>query len=356
MMLVLMWWCCGGWLAQDPSPLVVPADELFDELREAPLLQQEREQRLVELFRQAGAAEDGIELFPLKIEVDQKLQSIERKLREAGQSAAEILAIQKKERELWSQPMNNVIARIPGSGDRILVLCANFDAVEGGNRVLLNWTGCVAMANVYQSLRAAGLSHQLWCVGFAAQGLGCVGSRTWVQSLQKEQLEKIDAVIDLECLGMADPAVFADQSSVGLKWVAREAAREIGLELPIRDYENLPSKSSDLTAFRSRKIPTLFIDGIDPSRADLLFKPAGIEAVDPKAMDSAHRLVVRILLALDPMPFPVTTEVLEEKGLSRQDIALLQKPSIVALTLREPELPADKKPAESKPASDHEHP
>jgi Peptidase family M28 len=123
----------------------------------------------------------------------------------------------------------NVVADLDGQSEEAIVVSAHYDSVWRGPGVVDNATGVEGLRRVAEQLAGRGHMRSLIFVAFAAEEIGCVGSRQYVYDAQiAGDLERIKACVNLDCIAhgdrfelMASPPALAER--------ARGLADELGL-------------------------------------------------------------------------------------------------------------------------------
>src|SRR4051812_36060544 len=254
----------------DDAPTVVAERELLEELRAAPGENEARQRTLRALYEQAGARPEDIALqaVPTRDELEPVL--------------------------------HNIIVTKRGETDAVIVVGGHLDKVPPGDGVIDDWSGACLATNLYQTLRPLRTRHTFVFIGFAHEERGLLGSRAYVASLSPETRAKVVAMVNLECLGVADPFLWTNGSTDRLEALAHRVAEEDGL--PLRDHV-LESVGADSIPFDRAGIPTITFDGLPESRFDLIHSEHDTyDKVRPECYVNAYRVVARFLLALDRTP------------------------------------------------------
>lgn len=206
--------------------LGVPEDgELNDEVRRTPLENAAREKAVVELFVQAGADPGSI------------------RLQDIGRGA------------------NNVILTKRGTGDRVIVVGAHYDKVDVGQGTIDNWTGAAMLTNLYQALHDVPTTHTIVFIAFGREEEGLVGSAKYVRALTRDQLGMIDAMVNLDTLGVDGTYSWKNNSDQGLLRLFAETARARQLDLA---EIQLWGGDADSTSFRRAGVPAMTLFGASP--------------------------------------------------------------------------------------------
>ncbi len=256
-------------LADEPKPTIslVSDQEIIAELRAAPRDNQERVQKLRELYLQAGAQPDQI-----------RLQEV-------------------KANETDDKPQHNVIVTKPGTSDSVIVVGGHLDKVADGDGIIDDWSGASLATNLFQTIRPLDTTHTFVFIGFAHEEIGLVGSRAYVDSLSDKEKGKIKAMINLECLGADDPFIWTNGSTDSLEIIARRVAREHNL--PLRDHK-LFGVGADSIPFDRVGIPNITFDGLAVEHFALIHSDRDtFENINQSSYLNAYRLTSRFLLTLD---------------------------------------------------------
>ena len=266
--------------------------------------------RLVELLKQRGAEEDALEITAVP-PPDEKwlgfLQSQYRvALREYGLAPLDIDQVVAVEvARLQADLGQNVLLRVPGKTDRVLIVGASLDVPPGGSGVINDWSACVVLAHLYEAIAAAELDHSVWFAAFGASHAGAMGATAMANAMTPEQAERVDAFIHLDTLGMTGPAVWIEMSGA-LTGIIERCAHELEVPLAEHSLTDGDRRGGDLGAFRGLKIPTAWIHGVDWARTDLLRgEQETVELIDEVGLEQTQRLVHGLLLVLDRLQKPV---------------------------------------------------
>ena len=113
----------------------------------------------------------------------------------------------------------NVVAELPGRSNEAVVVSAHYDSVWRGPGVIDNATGVEGVRRLAEQLAGDRHARSLIFIGFAAEEIGCVGSRSWLfDSEVTGELERIKAIVNLDCIAhgdrfelMASPQALSDR-------------------------------------------------------------------------------------------------------------------------------------------------
>jgi Iap family predicted aminopeptidase len=115
----------------------------------------------------------------------------------------------------------NVVAELRGQSEEAIVVSAHYDSVWRGPGVVDNATGVEGVRRIAENLAGHGHMRSLIFIGFAAEEIGCIGSRSWIfDSEVTGELARIRACVNLDCIAhgerlelMASPRALADRLS-----------------------------------------------------------------------------------------------------------------------------------------------
>jgi putative aminopeptidase FrvX len=169
------------------------------------------------------------------------------------------------EEKLTEQPVKglkqgNVICTLPGSSDSVIVVGAHFDHVDAGDGVVDNWSGASMLPSLYQAVKTEPRKHTFIFVAFAGEEKGLVGSRFYVSSLTPEQEKKINAMVNMDTLGLGPTEVWVTRSDQKLVRALNGIA--LALKLPLTGVNVDGVGVSDEEAFVNRKVPTITIHSL----------------------------------------------------------------------------------------------
>ncbi len=234
-------------------------------LREVPKKDSEREPRLKELLLEAGCAPANLSEEPVK-----------------G----------------YHDP--NVICVLPGELPSEIVVGAHFDHVSIGEGVVDNWSGATLLPDLLQSIRTLPRHHTFVFIGFTAEERGLVGSNFYVKHLPPEQLKDIDAMINIDSVGMTTTKVWLSHSDPKLVSILAQVAAS--MELPVAGVNVERVGSADSEPFRNHKIPAITFHSATQENFRVLHsKDDTIRAISLPDYFNTYKLLSAYLAACDKM-------------------------------------------------------
>jgi Peptidase family M28 len=237
---------------------------------------------------------------------------VEERLKSYKQSDSEREAVMKtlfqsagcSEGRLVEQPVKgsklpNVICTLPGRTDSVIVVGANFDHAEAGDGVIDNWSGASMLPSLYQALNIEPRRHTFVFVAFAGQHQGFLGSRFYANELSPDQIQKIDAMVDINSLGLGPTEVWVSRSDE--KLVRALNGMAVSLKVPLTGINIDWVDEYDEGAFVDRKVPTITVHSLNGRTPPLLLhlRKDNYSAVHFDEYYKSYRLLSAYLVLLD---------------------------------------------------------
>jgi Iap family predicted aminopeptidase len=190
----------------------------------------------------------------------------------------------------------NVICTLPGDTNSEIVVGAHFDFVDRGKGVVDNWSGCSLLPSLFQDLKATARRHTFVLIGFTNEEAGLVGSEFYVHDLTKEKRKNIQAMVNLDSLGLSPAKV--DVANKTLTEALFTVAGRTKLPLSRMSVAGLGRSDSD--SFRDRHIPAITIHSVTYDNWKVLHGPGDrLSAIRLDDYYSTYLLIRSYLLYLD---------------------------------------------------------
>ncbi len=247
--------------ATDPTPVLSKVEEFRDAFAAVPCKNEERLPAVKALFLKMGAPEADITV--------EKIKDVE-----------------------------NIVIRKQGETDEKIIIGAHYDlAGDGSCGAADNWTGIVAIAHIYKSLKDMKLKKTLIFVGFGKEEEGLVGSKAMAKQLKKETIPQYCAMVNVDGVGLATPQSLTNVSSKKLTELAGELAKKI--EVPFEPI-NLANASSDSVSFKDKKIPAISIVGMTLDWPKIYHtKNDQVARVNPNYVYFSYRLALLLVATIN---------------------------------------------------------
>lgn len=237
----------------------------------------------VETFREAFVS------VPCKNE--QRLQAVKDLFLQAGVPESDI-TIQK------IKDVENIVIRKQGETEEKIVIGAHYDLTgEGSCGAADNWTGIVAIANIYKSLKDVKLKKTLIFVGFGKEEEGLLGSKAMAKQIKKQDVPSYCAMVNVDGVGLTSPQSLTNVSNKKLTEQSKELAKKI--EVPFEPIY-IGNASSDSDSFNNKKIPAISIVGMSKDWAKIYHsKNDQVAAVNPNFVYQSYKLALNLVLTIN---------------------------------------------------------
>lgn len=191
-------------------------------------------------------------------------------------------------------PKSNVVCTLPGETDDVVVVGGHFDKASKGDGAVDDWSGVSLLPSLYQSMAAMPKRRFTWVfAGFAEEETGLNGSKAFVKQLGKDGVGKVQAMLNLECLGLSPTKVWVKRSDVRLVRAVAAIGKAVNSEVAGVDVGEIGD--SDSHPFADKKIPVLDIHSLTQERLPVLHSPADERSA---VEDSWHYETYRLVAAL----------------------------------------------------------
>jgi Iap family predicted aminopeptidase len=195
--------------------------------------------------------------------------------------------------------VENVVIRKGAANDtpEKIVIGAHYDKVSAGCGALDNWTGVVAVAHIYRSLKDLPLKKNVIFVAFGREEEGLVGSSAMAGAIKKEQVAEYCAMINIDSLGLGVAQVADNMSTKKLVDFAESLAKE--MKAPFA-HGPVAGGDSDSTSFNRKGIPALTIHSLTNEWPKILHSNNDNPSkVNHESVYLGYRLALALLVRLD---------------------------------------------------------
>jgi hypothetical protein len=194
----------------------------------------------------------------------------------------------------------NVICALPWPTQETIVIGAHTDKVDAGDGVVDNWTGAVLLPALFYSLSARSRHHTFIFAGFSAEERGLLGSHYYADHLTSAQRVRIEAMVNLDSLGLGPTEVWASHSDKVLLDALGLAASAAGLRVSAMDPPE--GASADSESFVRYHIPRITLHSVTEKTWPILHSPFDtISEVRMIDYYDSYRLIADYLSYLDDM-------------------------------------------------------
>ncbi len=193
--------------------------------------------------------------------------------------------------------VENLVIRKLGASQENIVIGAHYDKVSEGCGAIDNWTGIVALAHLYKSLKDIPLKKTIIFVAFGNEEKGLAGSHAMVETINKDQVSQYCEMINMDSLGLAAPQVADNMSSKKLGAFTADLAKE--MKIPF-GHASIEGADADSSSFIGKKIPALTIHGLTNDWPSILHSRNDQSSkINPNSVYLGYRLVLALVVRLD---------------------------------------------------------
>jgi Iap family predicted aminopeptidase len=195
--------------------------------------------------------------------------------------------------------VENVVIRKAAANDtpEKIVIGAHYDKVSAGCGAIDNWTGIVAVAHIYRTLKDLPLKKNVVFVAFGREEEGLVGSSAMAGAIKKEQVAEYCAMINIDSLGLGVAQVADNMSTKKLVDFAEVLANE--MKAPFA-HGTVAGGNSDSTSFNRKGIPALTIHSLTNEWQKILHSDNDNPSkVNHDSVYLGYRLALALLVRVD---------------------------------------------------------
>jgi len=193
--------------------------------------------------------------------------------------------------------VENIVIRQTGMTAETIIIGAHYDLAALGCGAVDNWSGIVAMAHLYRSIRTLPLQKSVLFVAFGKEELGLIGSKAMVQAIPKAEVSRYCAMINIDSFGLALPFALKNASSPRLVALAEETAA--AMKIP---FNTVPiyNADADSSPFVAKKIPAVTLSGLTSNWQSILHTTNDQKTkVNPTSVYLGYRLALTMWYKLD---------------------------------------------------------
>ncbi len=203
--------------------------------------------------------------------------------------AGEEIIINASVERLGNGPSRNVVAELNNDidDDEVLILGAHYDTTHDSSGANDNGTGVAVLNVLAQELIDDELPFDLRFILFGSEETGLHGSSRYVGGLSRDELSRIDAMINVDSVGLGRIAV---EDSGRIAHMAMDVSDDLGINLLVED---IGYAASDHANFMDAGVDVMFIYGNDLQHIN---SPQDIlERVKPEPMGHAIVIVMGVI-------------------------------------------------------------
>jgi len=204
------------------------------------------------------------------------------------------------EQAVKGSKLPNVICLLPGSSDKVIIVGAHFDRVSEGDGVVDNWSGASILPSLYEAAKSAPRRHTYIFIGFTDEEQGDIGSSFYVRQMTDKQASAIDAMLNMDALGLGPTKVWASHSDQRLTAALAYIAHRLNAPLERADVDGLGWTDAD--TFAARNIPRITIHSLTQKTWDAHILHSSKDNISAMRLDDyyqTYRLLAAYVAYLD---------------------------------------------------------
>jgi Zn-dependent M28 family amino/carboxypeptidase len=183
----------------------------------------------------------------------------------------------------------NVICKLPGESDSMIIVGGHFDFIDKGQGIVDDWSGVALLPSLYETLKGLPRRHTFVFIAFADEETGLNGSSRYVKELSKEQRQRIQAFVNLECLGLGSTKVWVHRATPALVSRLAQVAKSIQAAVGEVDVEKVGDDDSH--PFVAAHMPVITLHSITPDTFKIIHSPKDkLDAIHPEDYYSTYKL------------------------------------------------------------------
>jgi Iap family predicted aminopeptidase len=175
----------------------------------------------------------------------------------------------------------NVVAELRGQSEEAIVVSAHYDSVWRGPGVIDNATGVEGVRRIAEKLARHGHMRSLIFIAFAAEEIGCLGSRAWIFDAEVTgELGRVKACVNLDCIAhgerlelMASPkalshrlAGFAHELGLGERYDLNLGPAGPGVDAFPFHEKGIPAATVSHFGYNEYHLPSERLELVDEQR------------------------------------------------------------------------------------------
>jgi putative aminopeptidase FrvX len=192
----------------------------------------------------------------------------------------------------------NIICTLPGARNSVILVGAHFDHVPAGDGVVDNWSGASLLPSLYQSLSSMPRQHTFVFISFTDEEKGMIGSKFYADHLTNNEITIVDAMIDIDTLGLGPTEVWNSNSDQTL--VKQLVGTASAMKLPVRGMNVDGVGDSDGSSFKRHNIPIITLHSVTKETFRILhtYKDR-LSAIKLDDYYDSYKLIAGYLAVLD---------------------------------------------------------
>jgi hypothetical protein len=203
-----------------------------------------------------------------------------------------------REETVKSKQPPNLMCLLPGTTEQTILVGAHFDHVDPGDGVVDNWSGASLLPSLLYTVRQEPRKHTYIFIGFMGEEHQLQGSEFYVKHLPEEQRVRIQAMINMDTLGLGPTEVWASHSDPNLLNVFAAVAKALQIPVHAMNADNVGSTDSE--SFARFHIPRITIHSLTGETLPVLHSSRDrLDKIQMGEYYDTYRLTAGYLVYLD---------------------------------------------------------
>jgi hypothetical protein len=207
-----------------------------------------------------------------------------------------------REQEVEGAATPNIVCLLPGDGEATVIVGAHYDRNSSARRPIDNWSGAALLPALYHSLHERKRRHTFIFVAFADKGDDLAGARFFAAHLTPSELQRTEAMVNLDVLGLSPTKVWTSHSDKEL--VHDLVTMVYALKLPASQIDLEAAGTTDSEPFALHQIPHITIHSLTQEN----LTEGATTAFRPNNYYDTYRLLCGYLAYLDAILKPRTNQ------------------------------------------------
>lgn len=192
----------------------------------------------------------------------------------------------------------NVICRLQGETDELIIVGAHYDKVRVGTGTIDNWSGAALLPSLYQGLASRKRHYTFVFIAFTGEEEGLIGSEYFVNHMSKDEVAKTKAMVNMDTLGLSFTKVWVHNADQNLLHALLAVSGS--LKLPVAEVDVESIGSTDSESFADKHIPRITIHSLTRQTLPILHSQAdSFQALQPEEYFDTYQLLQAYIAYLD---------------------------------------------------------
>jgi len=191
----------------------------------------------------------------------------------------------------------NLICKLPGETDGVIVVAAHYDAPADSQGVIDNWSGASLLPTLYQSLDGRVRKHSFVFIACSGGVDGHTGAAQYAKTLSKDDVAQIAAAVNLDSLGLSFTRGWSARSERLLMGYLKNVSSTVKLPVELEEFKDV---ARGMQPFARRHIPAITIHSLNKYNYEVAGGPDDtMEAVKRDEYYESYMVIASYLALID---------------------------------------------------------